>query len=281
MQPVFNEALLARLAQRSREREGPECSGLQILVERDLARLVPDMADPRTTQTPDAAIDRSAGESDMGFPITGDDPNDNIDPNDALPAGRWAELVSGTDQDPVSAEDARAVFHCIRQRLARPDTARNLLQRPESDPLARLTASEGRQDSGQPTSSATVQAGDAEPGKPWNSEVDFISTVGALHQAIEERYGEAGWSALVALWHTTAGIEPPTNITNRTLEQKVTHSLPLTPSPESEARALQKLPSVLRRFWLYEPRVPPCRHQETAGEREWRADREADGAWCG
>jgi hypothetical protein len=65
--------------------------------------------------------------------------------------------------------------------------------------------------------------------------------------------------------------------------QKVTHGLPLSPSPslENETRALRELPGAVRRFWLYEPRVPAWRHQETAGEQEWRADREADGSWCG
>ena len=96
-----------------------------MIVERDLARLAPDMADPRTTHSPDAAaIDRSATVLFTdAFEEPGEDPNDNIDPDDrgsvdsfyTLPPNRWAELVSGADKDPVSAEEARAVFHGIRQ----------------------------------------------------------------------------------------------------------------------------------------------------------------------
>jgi hypothetical protein len=43
------------------------------------------MADPLSAHTPNAANERSAGEPNMGLPITGDDPNDNIDPDDSGP----------------------------------------------------------------------------------------------------------------------------------------------------------------------------------------------------
>src|SRR5262245_19235156 len=45
---------------------------------------------------------------------------------------------------------------------------------------------------------------------------------------------------------------------------------------------LRTMPPRVAAFMLYEPRdPPPCRYRETAAEREFREQRESDGAWCG
>jgi hypothetical protein len=128
--------------------------------------------------------------------------------------------------------------------------------------------------------------------KMWNERLDFISTVGQLHEALERCFGEAGWQALTGIWCETNGIVQPTrssiDITNRIPEQNQTHGLPLTPSPsrassldlESEAKALRELPRGIRKFWLHEPPLRAWRYSETS-EKELREDRESDGAWAG
>jgi hypothetical protein len=135
MQPVFSQEVLARLAQRRCAPADTDCSGLQILVERALARLVPDMAEERTTLTPDASIDRSAslpgtvGEPDMGNPITPGDPNNDIDPDDNLsasdaippppemPTAWWTHMVLDPDDTPLSPEDCKLVFEFVGRRM--------------------------------------------------------------------------------------------------------------------------------------------------------------------
>jgi hypothetical protein len=45
--------------------------------------------------------------------------------------------------------------------------------------------------------------------------------------------------------------------------------------------ALRTMPVKVAAFMLYEPPDRPWRYVESEGARQWRADREADGAWCG
>jgi hypothetical protein len=45
---------------------------------------------------------------------------------------------------------------------------------------------------------------------------------------------------------------------------------------------LRTMPARVAAFMMYEPPdPPPWRYSETAGEHQWREDREADGLWCG
>jgi hypothetical protein len=349
MKRAIDFELLAQLAGKERDAQESDCSGLQILVERDIARLALETADPRTTHTLDAAIDRSAalapvmeksrnggervprsrrsaaaaslpstaGEPDIGKPITLGDPNDDIDPDDTLSnpdaiwgdsgtpdsfyviaPHRWAELVAGSDRDPVSAEEARAVFHWIERQLALRQTAQVPSPQPQDGSIARLSLPEGG--NGAPVLSCAPTTGDATALDPvqryealaCKNYVDFISTVGALHQSIEECYGEAGWSALMECWQEAAGIKQPvrssTSITSRIpvrergLHPQAPPVPPSSPSPQSEVEVLRKLPRVVARFWLREELVPPpWRRQETAAEQELREQLSNDGAWCG
>jgi hypothetical protein len=333
MKRAIDFELLAQLAGKGRDSQESDCSSLRILVERDMARLAQDLANPRTTQSCDALIDVSANwapviekspdggaESDFGTAIDvsasapqmdGDDPDDRIDPDDqgnvdsfyAISPGRWAELVSGSDRDPVSAEVARAVFHSIGQRLALGQTAQTPSLPPQADTLARLTAPEDG--SGAPilssalpgTSKDDVTAGDAEAGSnapvlttedkiASGEAISRVTTVGQLHEVIEAHFGQSGWETLVRIWHTQAGIEPPTrvhaSITNRIPEGELSQPQNRACSLAREAEAIAGLPGAVRRFWLREPPVPPAwRRQESEAERQWREDREGDGAWCG
>jgi hypothetical protein len=52
-------------------------------------------------------------------------------------------LVCGGDDDSVSAEEARAVFYCIEERLALEQTAQPPSPRPQHGSLTRLPSSEG------------------------------------------------------------------------------------------------------------------------------------------
>jgi hypothetical protein len=109
-------------------------------------------------------------------------------------------------------------------------------------------------------------------------------TVEGLHTTIEEHYGGPGWTALMECWHEAAGIaqfaRSHADIPKRIPEPD--SPSPFSPSLESEARALARLPSAVRRFWLREaPITPAWRHRETAGEKELRERMEADGSWCG
>jgi hypothetical protein len=169
----------------------------------------------------------------------------------------WSSLVFGSEDAPVSPQDAFLVLAHVAYRLG---YARAVIGNPHIG----------------------------------------LGTVDQLHEMLEALYGAPGWTALTACWHAAAGITRPArahaSITNRIPmsglhpeRQPLEEHLPQTgrtspPSPaslQSEAEALRSLPGAVRRFWLYEPRVPAWRHQETAGEGQWRLDRESDGAWCG
>jgi hypothetical protein len=251
--------------------------------------------------TRDAAIDRSADRpvssriwtaSEMEPPVTvGDDPDDSIDPDDDLsktdaipplpemPGNWWARMVCGAENESVTSLDAESVFKHIERRLMVQQTAQTPSARPQDGSIARLPSSEGG-------SSAPILPLD---GIAFSEVISRATTIGQLHEAIAEHYGEAGWETLVRLWQEQTGITQPArvhaNITNRTPEQKVTAGLPVpssSSSQESEAKAISSLPLRVARFWLREPLAPPAwRRQENEAEGQWREDREADGAWCG
>ena len=135
-------------------------------------------------------------------------------------------------------------------------------------------------------SSSREQIHEASDRKTWNEKLDFISTVGQLHEAIEAHFGEAGWKALVESWHAAAGITRPArvhaSITNRTPEGELPQPQLPACSLQCEAEAIAGLPGAVRRFWLREPPVPPAwRRQENEADRQWREGREGDGAWAG
>jgi hypothetical protein len=225
--------------------DAPDSDSFGGLVDRDIARLAPDMADPRCAHTPDAAIERSAGDA----------PNDNVnDPDDligtepvqcpfllppsAQSAPWWTALVLGRENDAVSPQDAVLALAHVAYRLgyARADTA-----------------------------------------NPHHRK----ATVGQLHEAIEDAFGSAGWTAF------TAGIQEPerspADIPKRIPKfgsPSLSSSLPAA-SPESEPETLRKLPVAVARFWLKEPHVPAWRYSETADEQGLRERMEADGSWCG
>jgi hypothetical protein len=262
---ALNSEMLAKLAVRERHFQDSDGSSLR-------------------TIDRSASLPETVGELDIGNPITPGDPNDGVDPDDrgnvdsfyAISPGRWGELVCGAEEGSVSAEEARAVFWHIRQRLVVGEqAAQTPSPRPQDNTLARLTASEGRD----------------------SEKVDFITAVGQLHEAIEAHFGPSGWTALVQCWHEAAGIHEPTSISTRTPvasgshpeEQPLEEHLPVTgrtssPSPaslQSEAEVLRSLPGAVRRFWLYEPPLRPWRYSETAGDREQRESMEQTGSWCG
>jgi hypothetical protein len=62
-------------------------------------------------------IEKTAKESRMKYYMYSHLHDVTVDFIYTLPPGRWGELVCGAEEGSVSAEEARAVFHCIRQRL--------------------------------------------------------------------------------------------------------------------------------------------------------------------
>jgi hypothetical protein len=152
------------------------------------------------------------------------------------------------------------------------------------------------------TDGAFYKAGNRET---WNGKLDSIRTIGALHEAIEERFGPPGWPALMECWEASrsvirtgtdpvngqsrSGMMPGCDITSRTSGQcnlpghdeydqgarqkNVTHPFPIqaenhSSEAEAAARAISELPPRVRRFWLAdEEHTPAWRHQETGAEQ--------------
>jgi hypothetical protein len=177
-------------------------------------------------------------------PAAGDGPDDlHVEAPPEQTEAWWSRLLFNPDDTPVSPQEAVLALQYVTYRLG--------LRRSEI-----------------PTLSSAI-------------------TVGELHTTIKELYGAQGWTALVLLWQAAAGITRPArvhaSIPNRIPVQKVTHGLPLSPSPslENETRALRELPGAVRRFWLHEPPLRPWRYSATGSEKEWRVDQEGDGAWAG
>jgi hypothetical protein len=224
--------------------DAPDSDSFGGLVERDIARLAPDMADPRCAHTPDAAIERSAGDA----------PNDNVIdlddltgtepvqcafllPPSAKPETWWTALVLGRENDVVASQDAVLALAHVAYRLG----------------YARFDVGLSHND----------------------------MTVEGLHTTIEEHYGGPGWTALVECWHGAAGIAQPTrshsDIPKRIPEfgSPSSFSSSHMPSPESEVEALRRLPADIRRFWLREePASPLWRTSLPPSEMD-------NGSWCG
>jgi hypothetical protein len=128
------------------------------------------------------------------------------------------------------------------------------------------------------------------------------TTVGELHEAIEERYGNAGWKAFTACWQEAAGIQQPepkifpaecSDVLNRIPDQPKDHRPPssetLLPLPSTAClleeglhQALPSMPMRAAAFLLHSPKPePPWRYQESESERLIREDAENRGAWAG
>ena len=119
------------------------------------------------------------------------------------------------------------------------------------------------------------------------------ATVGQLHEAIEAHFGPTGLEGIGGMLgarrqgprahqylEQNTGSGSPRPNPWRIIYRKPATSPPSPASLQSEAEALRSLPGAVRRFWLYEPRVPPA-SQETAGERQLRLSMEQTGSWCG
>jgi hypothetical protein len=126
-------------------------------------------------------------------------------------------------------------------------------------------------------------------------------TLEGLHEAICERYGNAGWRAFTACWQEAAGIKQPqrkdtrspADITDRIPARPKDHGVlsaePLVPLPPTAFQmetglhqALPEMPERVAAFLLHVPRDPPAwRYQETAGEQAYREFMTEQGAWCG
>jgi hypothetical protein len=312
----LSPAVLARL----KDRKETTAPSLRLIVERDLAALDNSRCG-RNAEVP--SLPSTAGEPDMGNPITPGDPDDDVDPDDCapslptMPSSWWTHVVLDPDETLVSREDVELVFSFIDRRLGGQQVTRSPLPPSPDGHRERLTPAEDGSstpvlssalpDSGKDAvqncrdacaSNRHIHNADS-PGpvrdidrKTWNEKLDFIATIGTLHQAIEEAFGSAGWTALMQCWHEMAGIEQPHRRTIRR-DSEITDRIPVVhasttdtsilsaPAP-LEVEVLQSLPPRVRWFWLREDFVPPpWRYVETEGERAHRETMQEQGAWAG
>jgi hypothetical protein len=93
-----------------------------------------------------------------------------------MPASWWVPLLFGKPDDVVSLEDSRLALALIEARLGE------------------------YQDSGQVIK--------REPGATVSACDELPTTVGALHNRIEELYGSRGWRVFQALYHEAVGLHP-------------------------------------------------------------------------
>jgi hypothetical protein len=204
-------------------------------------------------------------------PAVGDnDPNNNPDPDDhrvevpileAPPQQTevwWTTLIFGSDGARVSQQDAEMVLRWVAYRLGREISPEVVVEISQRGTLG----------------------------------------VGELHEAVEEAFGSAGWSAFIQCWQEAAGIVQPVRPKpqSRCSAQNTDGKPDSTPAANQERNSdsdspidpgllstLSGMPDRLRNWMLRPPEadsLPPWR-TETVGEREAREQAEADGAWAG
>ena len=226
------------------------------------------------------------------------DPDDNIDPDDhtlavmrqsndfgpppEMPATWWTRLLYDPPDTVVSPEDVRLVLLHIRHRLTGQEGTRNAQAPPQSADIARLPPREG--DDSQ-DGLESYAAGSAEA----------VTTIAALHEEIEARFGPAGWTALVECWQESTGIGQPKRQPKTdddpilAAEPDGKPDTPLPPLPanapvleEGLHRELPSMPDRVAAFLLHTPPdPPPWQYQESEGERAEREALESLGVWTG
>lgn len=234
-----------------------------------------------------------AGEPDR-IPVTVGDPDNDIDPdgraptvNDppppSMPPSWWIRMVLGDSDVPVDPEDIKLVFRHVERRLVDREASTGTFP-PSQDATAECLLPSEAGDSGPTQSSATV-----------GLELNSITTVGQLHERVEELFGPPGWAVFIELWQEAAGIQQPRR------QQKLDRApilavepdrkpdAPLPPLPanaplleEGLHRELPGMPERVAAFLSHVPRDPPVwRYQESAGERLERQALEHIGGWTG
>jgi hypothetical protein len=142
-----------------------------------------------------------------------------------MPASWWEPLLFGKPGDAVNPQDVHLALALVEARLGEyRDSGRSIKRDP----------------------GATVSVGG-----------DLPTTVGALHDRIEQLYGSRGWRVLQALFHEAAGLHPKRHktveATNVIPKSDAVPGSPDLLSPE----VLRSLPLQVARFFLHEPRTPP------------------------
>ncbi len=128
---------------------------------------------------------------------------------------------------------------------------------------------------------------EATTGNLWNEKLDFISTIGELHQAVVEAFGTDGWIEFTRLYHESIGIWPRRK-QSPVAEPVDTPTSPLPPLPaqaypleDGLHRALLEMLPKVAAFLLHMPRGLPWRYLESEGERAHRKLLESEGCWTG
>ena len=321
MQSVFNTALLARLRRQTAEssltaRRSQESDFVDDVSHygRSDAVASDEHEDGQT-----APCRRNAAGPTMTNPWTahivvpGDDPNNDIDPDDrgnvdfgdglsplpTMPCSWWVRVVLGNPEDVVSVEDAGLCLALVTARLK----ATVGRQASQDAATACLGPREGG-DCGQGVANALSRGPEEEIAAAsttnlWNENLAFPETVGALHEQIEELFGSPGWTAFTALWQKACSIEPPPKRETREAIRRCASDAPaelaskpdqvLPPLPadapvleEGLHRELEAMPVKVQAFFLHSPKEPaPWVYRESEVERSEREFLESQGGWTG